>query len=45
MDEALDHMVEMLPVLINDKLTTRMLDYLLENRIRILKESARKSGL
>ena len=45
MDEALDHMVEMLPVLINDKLTTRMLDYLLENRIRILKESAKKSGL
>ena len=42
MDEALDHMVERLPVIINQKLTTHMLDYLLENRERILKESSNK---
>ncbi len=42
MDEALDHMVERLPVIINQKLTTHMLDYLLENRERILKESSKK---
>ena len=44
MDEALDHMVERLPVIINRKLTTHMLDYLLENRERILRESIRKRG-
>ena len=42
MDEALDHMVERLPVIINQKLTTHMLDYLHENRERILKESSKK---
>ena len=42
MDEALDHMVERLPVIINQKLTTHMLDYLLENRERILLESSKK---
>ena len=42
MDEALDHMVERLPVIINQKLTTHMLDYLLENRERILKESSKR---
>lgn len=41
MDQALDHMVEILPVLINEKLTTHMLDYLLENRVRILEESTK----
>jgi len=44
MDQALDHMVERLPVIINRKLTTHMLDYLLENRERILRESTKKRG-
>ena len=44
MDQALDHMVERLPVIINRKLVTHMLEYLLENRERILYESTKKRG-
>jgi hypothetical protein len=42
LDQALDHIVENLPGVISERLTIHMLDYLIQNREKILEQATKK---